>query len=268
MGLGLGVGRHESHRPGLGVDGLDGVAGASGDALVPGGPAERDGIAGGVAVGTGGLGAGEPARLQDGGGERRVAQRAIADQHEPDRIRQPLAPFPGRIEDEGAGALLGGELHEIASDLGVADVGLGVFDNGAASDIEPKEGLGRVTGELASTAASVCGLVWRTIWLSLCVSMPFSGVRRTPCMASVSNGLRSGSSEQPRVGGSPILQEDRKVPRRLKTLLRMAVVWHAPTVRVKCKVSKVKKVFIHLAIKLKSIMTRQLVKVVGAIASL
>lgn len=129
------------------ADLIDGVAGAGGNAVAPRGPAERDGVAGGVAGGLGGLGAGEPACLQDGGGDGLVPKLAFADQGEPDRAGELCPSLAGRIEDDHAGALLGGEVHEIPRHEAVAEVGLGVLNDGTAPDVEPEEDLSGVAGQ-------------------------------------------------------------------------------------------------------------------------
>lgn len=72
--------------------------------------AEHDDIAGDVAERALTLLGAQGAGFQDGSGDRFAAQRAVADQAQPDGIGELLAAVAGGIEDEGAGALHGGEL--------------------------------------------------------------------------------------------------------------------------------------------------------------
>ncbi len=100
------LGADQRHRAGIGVDGIHRVADTLAQPLFPAAAPERDPLAGSVAGGVGGFGAGEVAGLEDGGAHGVAAERAIVHQRSPDRIGEPMSAFAGRIEHQRRGARL------------------------------------------------------------------------------------------------------------------------------------------------------------------
>jgi hypothetical protein len=138
----------------LGIDGLDPVTdpGAR-PALL--GLAERDDVAGLVAGGEPGLGAGKAARLQDTRDHGVLAERAVHDERGADGFGQFLPALAGRVEHEGPAALLAGQACEVAGEDGLASLSVGLLDDASADVVDQQPDMGFSQSRVSSPQSVV-----------------------------------------------------------------------------------------------------------------